>query len=172
MNPPQVYTCSPSRTPLPPPSLYHPSGSSQCTSPKQPVSCIELGLLTAGLSRKSPSIYFKWSWENRRGSSQALWWPQSPPGSRKTPFLASSQPMESHRLCVYYSPPLPLPPRLPSHARHQKRDLFPLTTMAQTPSCNCRGARNSCLPCQVLLAGLRIKCTWDRLTRDNQTKFQ
>ena len=27
--------------PLPPPSSYHPSGSSQCTSPKHPVSCIE-----------------------------------------------------------------------------------------------------------------------------------
>ena len=27
----------------PPPSLYHPSGSSQCTSPKHPVSCIEPG---------------------------------------------------------------------------------------------------------------------------------
>ena len=35
---------SPSWTPLPPPSLYHPSGSSQCTSPKHPVSCIEPGL--------------------------------------------------------------------------------------------------------------------------------
>ena len=44
MHPPQVYTCSPSWTPLPPPSLYHPSGSSQCTSPKHPVSCIEPGL--------------------------------------------------------------------------------------------------------------------------------
>ena len=44
MNPPQVYTCSPSRTPLPPPSPYHPSGLSQCTSPKHPVSCIEPGL--------------------------------------------------------------------------------------------------------------------------------
>ena len=30
--------------PLPPPSLYHPFGSSQCTSPKHPVSCIEPGL--------------------------------------------------------------------------------------------------------------------------------
>ena len=29
---------------LPPPSPYHPSGSSQCTSPKHPVSCIEPGL--------------------------------------------------------------------------------------------------------------------------------
>ena len=46
MNPPQVYTCSPSWTLLPPPSLYHPSGSSQCTSPKHPVSCIEPGLAT------------------------------------------------------------------------------------------------------------------------------
>ena len=41
MNPPRVYTCSQSWTPLPPPSPYHPSGSSQGTSPKYPVSCIE-----------------------------------------------------------------------------------------------------------------------------------
>ena len=46
MNPPQVYMCSPSWTLLPPPSPYHPSGSSQCTSPKHPVSCIEPGLAT------------------------------------------------------------------------------------------------------------------------------
>ena len=45
MNPPWVYTCSPSCNPLPPPSPYHPSGSSQCTSPKHPVSCIEPGLV-------------------------------------------------------------------------------------------------------------------------------
>ena len=44
MNPPQVYTCSPSGTPLTPPSQYHPPGLSQCTSPKHPVSCIEHGL--------------------------------------------------------------------------------------------------------------------------------
>ena len=44
MKPRRVYTCSPSWTPLPPPSPYHPSGSSQCTSPKHPVSCIEPGL--------------------------------------------------------------------------------------------------------------------------------
>ena len=41
MHPPWVYICFPSWTPLPP---YHPSGSSQCTSPKLPVSCIEPGL--------------------------------------------------------------------------------------------------------------------------------
>ena len=45
MHPPRVYTCSPSWTPLPPPYLYHPSGSSQCTSPKHPVSCIKPGLV-------------------------------------------------------------------------------------------------------------------------------
>ena len=44
MHPPRVYTCSPSWNPLPPPSPYHPSGSSQCTSPKLTVSCIEPGL--------------------------------------------------------------------------------------------------------------------------------
>ena len=33
MNPPQVYTCSPSWTPLPTSSSCHPSSSSQCTSP-------------------------------------------------------------------------------------------------------------------------------------------
>jgi len=45
MHPPWVYTCSPSWTPLLSPSLYHPSGSSQCSSPKLPVSCIEPGLV-------------------------------------------------------------------------------------------------------------------------------
>ena len=43
MNLPRVYMCSPSWTPLPPPSPYHPSVSSQCTSPKYPVSCMEPG---------------------------------------------------------------------------------------------------------------------------------
>ena len=46
MNLPQVYMCSPSWTLLPPPSPYHPSGLSQCTSPKHPVSCIKPGLVT------------------------------------------------------------------------------------------------------------------------------
>ena len=44
MNLPRVYTCSPSWTRLSPPFPYHPSGSSQCTSPKHPVSCIKPGL--------------------------------------------------------------------------------------------------------------------------------
>ena len=40
-----LYWFCPSRTPLPPPFPYHLSGSSQCTSPKHPVSCIEPGLV-------------------------------------------------------------------------------------------------------------------------------
>ena len=40
--PPQVYILNPPPSSLP----YHPSGSSQCTSPKHPVSCIEPGLET------------------------------------------------------------------------------------------------------------------------------
>ena len=40
MNLPWVYMCSPSWTPLPHPTPYHPSGLSQCTSRKHAVSCI------------------------------------------------------------------------------------------------------------------------------------
>ena len=38
MNLPRVYMCSASWTPFPPHSPYHPSASSQCTSPEHPVS--------------------------------------------------------------------------------------------------------------------------------------
>ena len=41
MNPPWVYMSSQSWTSLPPPTPYHLSGSSPCTSPKHPVSYIE-----------------------------------------------------------------------------------------------------------------------------------
>ena len=41
LNLPWVYMCSLSWTPVPNPSPSHPSGSSQCTSPEHPVSCIE-----------------------------------------------------------------------------------------------------------------------------------
>ena len=44
INQPWVSMCSPSWTPLAFPSPSHPSGSSQCTSPEQPVSCIKPGL--------------------------------------------------------------------------------------------------------------------------------
>ena len=39
----RIYMCSPS--PLSPPSPSHPSGSSQCTSPEHPVSCIKPGVV-------------------------------------------------------------------------------------------------------------------------------
>ena len=45
MNQPWVYMCPRSWTPLPLHSPSHSSGSSQCTSPKHPVSCIEPGLV-------------------------------------------------------------------------------------------------------------------------------
>ena len=41
MNPPRVYMSSQTWTPLPTPTPHHLSGSSPCTSPKHPVSCIE-----------------------------------------------------------------------------------------------------------------------------------
>ena len=41
MNTPRVYMSSQSWTHPPPPTPYHLSGSSPCTSPKPPVSCIE-----------------------------------------------------------------------------------------------------------------------------------
>ena len=34
LNHPWIYMCSPSQSPLPPPSPSHPSGSSQCSSPE------------------------------------------------------------------------------------------------------------------------------------------
>ena len=45
MNPPQCTRVPHPEAPLPPPSPYHPSGSSQCTSPEHPVSCMEPGLV-------------------------------------------------------------------------------------------------------------------------------
>ena len=44
MNQPWVYMCSHPEPPSYFPPQFHPSGSSQCTSPEHPVSCIELGL--------------------------------------------------------------------------------------------------------------------------------
>ena len=42
---PQMYLCSPYLTTLPPTSPSHPSGSSQCTIPKHPVSFIKPGMV-------------------------------------------------------------------------------------------------------------------------------
>ena len=45
MNPPQVYMCSPSGTPLPPHTPTHPSGLSQFTGFEFSVPCIKPGLV-------------------------------------------------------------------------------------------------------------------------------
>ena len=76
MNLPQVYMCSLSWTLLPPPSPYHPSGSSQCTSPKHPVSCIESG----GISKK-PSLegHFRSIPPKLLSSSSPCKWPVNLP---------------------------------------------------------------------------------------------
>ena len=58
MNQTWVYMCSPSWTPLPPPSPSHPSGSSQCSGPEHPVSCIEPGLAICFTHNKHVSVLF------------------------------------------------------------------------------------------------------------------
>ena len=59
MNPPQVYMCSPSWTLLPPPSPYHPSGSSQCTS-----CCLGLSWasLLGQMVKNLPTMWETWVW--------------------------------------------------------------------------------------------------------------
>ena len=66
INPPWVYTCSQSRTLLPPPPQYHPSGSSQCTSPKHPAPCIKPRLAIWFLKYELPMKSREW----RRGKSK------------------------------------------------------------------------------------------------------
>ena len=61
MHPPRVYMCSPSWTPLPLPSPYHPSGSSQCTSPKLPVSCIKKNKQTYNLDELLAAVFLSFS---------------------------------------------------------------------------------------------------------------
>ena len=79
MNPPQVYMSSQSWTPLPPPTPYHLSGFSPCTSPKHPVSCIEYRLAIRFLH---DSIHVSMPF------SQII--PPSPsPSESKSPFYTS-----------------------------------------------------------------------------------
>ena len=79
MNLPRVYMSSQSWTPLPPPTPYHLSGSSLCTSPKHPVSCIKHRLALRFLH---DSIHVSMPF------SQII--PPSPsPSESKSPFYAS-----------------------------------------------------------------------------------
>ena len=79
INPPRVYMSSQSWTPLPLPLPYHLSGSSPCTSPKHPVSCIEPRLVIRFLHDSTHvSVPF----------SQII--PPSPsPSESKSPFYTS-----------------------------------------------------------------------------------
>ena len=72
MNLPRVYTSSQSGIPLPSPTPYHLSGSSLCTSPKHPVSCIKHRLAICFLH---DSIHFQC---HSPKSSHPLPLPQSP----------------------------------------------------------------------------------------------
>jgi len=66
MNQPWVYMCSPcSWTPLTLPSLSYPSGSSHCTSPEHPVSCVKPGLAICFTYDKVP-------WTARRSNQSIL----------------------------------------------------------------------------------------------------
>ena len=79
MNLPRVYTSSQSQIPLPPPTTYHLSGSSPCTSPKHPASCIEHRLVPHFLH---DSIHLSMP------CSQII--PPSPsPSQSKSPFYTS-----------------------------------------------------------------------------------
>ena len=76
MNPPRVYTSSQSWIPLPPTTPYHLSGSSPCTSPKHPVSCIKHRLVIRFLHSLSFQVYLLWfPWKNNLGK---LNWSLSP----------------------------------------------------------------------------------------------
>ena len=86
MNPPRVYTSSQSWIPLPPPTPYYLSGSSPCTSPKHPVSCIEHRLALRFLH---DSIHVSMPF------SQII--PPSPsPSESKNPFYTSVSLLLSH----------------------------------------------------------------------------
>ena len=77
MNPPRVYMSSQSWNPLPPPSPYHLSGSSQCTIPKQPVSCIEPKLqvhfLSSSVSQIQGIHWWLWCQREVRSHSKNSW---------------------------------------------------------------------------------------------------
>ena len=95
MNPPRVYMSSQSWTPLPPPTPYYLSGSSLCTSPKHPVSCIEHRLAIHFLP---DSIHVSMSF------SQII--PPSPsPSESKSPLYTSVSLLLSHIEGYHYHLP-------------------------------------------------------------------
>ena len=102
-------TCVPNpEPPLPPPSPYHPSGSSQCSSPKHPVSCIEPG----------PVIHFLYDIIH-----------VSMPFSQI--ISPSPSPTESKRL--FYTSVSFLLSRIQSYCYHLRQILYPLSHQGSPP---------------------------------------
>ena len=92
MNRPKVYMSSQSWTPLPPHTPYHLSGSSPCTSPKHPVSCIKHRLALCFLY---DSIHVSMPF------SQII--PPSPsPSESKSPFYTSVSLLLYHTKGYHY----------------------------------------------------------------------
>ena len=77
--------------PLPPPSPYHPSGSSQCTSPKHPVSCMKPNWRFI-----SYMILYMFQWHSPKSSS-----PPSPTESKRL-FYTSVSLLLSCIQCYHY----------------------------------------------------------------------
>ena len=72
MNQPWIYMCSPSWSPLPPPSPSHPSGSSQCTSPEHLSHASNLGWWSV-----SHLIIYMFQCYSLRSSHPDFWSPWS-----------------------------------------------------------------------------------------------
>ena len=94
MNQPRVYMSSQSWTPLRPPIPYHLSGSSLCTSPKHPVSCIEHRLAIRFLH---DSIHVSVPF-----SQIILPSPSPSPSESKSPFYTSVSLLLSHIQGYHY----------------------------------------------------------------------
>ena len=92
MNPPRVYMSSQSWTPLSPPTPYHLSGSSQCTSPKHPVSCI----------RHRLAIHFLHDSTHVSMPFSQIIPPYPSPSESKSPFYTSVSLLLSHIQGYHY----------------------------------------------------------------------
>ena len=78
--------------PLQPPSPYHPSGSSQCTRPKHPVSCIKTGLV----------IHFIYDIIHVSMAFSQIIPPSPSPTESKSLFYTSVSLLLSHIQCYCY----------------------------------------------------------------------